>query len=186
MIQLYNTALARSTNFPYSSVSPSRTQPGPPRHAISWIGVADRICRMTIRFTLHRLFKKLISSANTIGAVIKERKILTCASPVRPENAYSKSCNKRKRKYWVLQRKYTFKFEITPDRKENLYWKKTKLFRFRWNWDKEEKNARHPSVDFLLQSPVGGGGKDFVDMLFWWRGFRQMRWLILWILYLDK
>jgi hypothetical protein len=32
---------------------------------------------MTIWFTLHRLFKKLISSANTIGAVITERKILT-------------------------------------------------------------------------------------------------------------
>jgi hypothetical protein len=32
---------------------------------------------MNIRFTLHRLFKKLISSANTIGAVIKERNILT-------------------------------------------------------------------------------------------------------------
>jgi hypothetical protein len=32
---------------------------------------------MTIRFTLDRLFKKLISSANTIGAVIKERNILT-------------------------------------------------------------------------------------------------------------
>jgi hypothetical protein len=32
---------------------------------------------MTIRFTLHRLFKKLISSANTIGAVRKERNILT-------------------------------------------------------------------------------------------------------------
>jgi hypothetical protein len=40
--------------------------------------VADRICRMTIRFTLHRLLKKLISSANTIGAVIiTERNILT-------------------------------------------------------------------------------------------------------------
>jgi len=34
MIQLYNTAIARSTNFPYSSVFPSRTQPGPPRHAV--------------------------------------------------------------------------------------------------------------------------------------------------------
>ncbi len=44
---------------------------------ISWIGVADRICRMTIRLTWHRLFKKLISSANTIGAVIKARIILT-------------------------------------------------------------------------------------------------------------
>jgi hypothetical protein len=32
---------------------------------------------MTICFTLHRLFKKLISSANTIGAVIAERNILT-------------------------------------------------------------------------------------------------------------
>ncbi len=32
---------------------------------------------MTTRFTLHRLFKKLISSANTIGAVITERNILT-------------------------------------------------------------------------------------------------------------
>jgi hypothetical protein len=39
--------------------------------------VADRICRMTIRLTWHRLFKKWISSANTIGAVIKERNILT-------------------------------------------------------------------------------------------------------------
>jgi hypothetical protein len=38
--------------------------------------MADGICRMTIRFTLHRLFKKLISSANTIGAVITERNIL--------------------------------------------------------------------------------------------------------------
>jgi hypothetical protein len=32
---------------------------------------------MTIRLTLHRLFKKLISSANTIGAVITEKNILT-------------------------------------------------------------------------------------------------------------
>jgi hypothetical protein len=32
---------------------------------------------MTIRLTLYRLFKKFISSANTIGAVIKERNILT-------------------------------------------------------------------------------------------------------------
>jgi hypothetical protein len=32
---------------------------------------------MTIRFTLHRFLKKLISSANTIGAVITERNILT-------------------------------------------------------------------------------------------------------------
>jgi hypothetical protein len=32
---------------------------------------------MTIRFKLQRLFKKLISSANTIGAVKKERNILT-------------------------------------------------------------------------------------------------------------
>jgi hypothetical protein len=32
---------------------------------------------MTIQFTLHHLFRKLISSANTIGAVIKERNILT-------------------------------------------------------------------------------------------------------------
>jgi hypothetical protein len=32
---------------------------------------------MTIRFTLHCLFEKLISSTSTIGAVIKERSILT-------------------------------------------------------------------------------------------------------------
>ncbi len=44
---------------------------------ISWIGVADRICRMNIRFTCHRLIKKLIICANTIGAVITERNILT-------------------------------------------------------------------------------------------------------------
>jgi hypothetical protein len=30
-----------------------------------------------IRFTFYRLFKKVISSANTIGAVRKERNILT-------------------------------------------------------------------------------------------------------------
>ncbi len=41
------------------------------------IGMADRICRMTIRLTLHRLFKKLIISANTIGAVITDRYNLT-------------------------------------------------------------------------------------------------------------
>ncbi len=39
MIQLYNTTLARGTNFPYSSVSPSRTQLGPPRHAVLYHGV---------------------------------------------------------------------------------------------------------------------------------------------------
>jgi hypothetical protein len=38
--------------------------------------VADRICRMTMRFTLHRLIKKTIVRANTIGAVIMERNIL--------------------------------------------------------------------------------------------------------------
>jgi hypothetical protein len=32
---------------------------------------------MTIRFTLHPLFKKLISSTNTIGAVTMKRKIMT-------------------------------------------------------------------------------------------------------------
>ncbi len=44
---------------------------------ISWIGEADQICRMTIRFTLDRLFKMLIVSANTIGAVIRDRNNLT-------------------------------------------------------------------------------------------------------------
>jgi hypothetical protein len=39
--------------------------------------MADRICRMTIQFTLHRLFKKLLIRAKTIGAVIKERTIFT-------------------------------------------------------------------------------------------------------------
>jgi hypothetical protein len=40
MIQLYNTALALSTNFLNSSVSPSsRTQPGPPRLAVLVYGV---------------------------------------------------------------------------------------------------------------------------------------------------
>jgi hypothetical protein len=39
MIQIYNTAVALSTNFPYSSVPPSRTQPGPPRHAVLIHGV---------------------------------------------------------------------------------------------------------------------------------------------------
>jgi hypothetical protein len=39
--------------------------------------VAGLICRMTIRFTFHRLLKKIISSANTIGAVITERNVLT-------------------------------------------------------------------------------------------------------------
>jgi len=28
---------------------------------------------------------------------------------------------------------------------------------------RREKNARHPSIDFLLHSSVGGGGQDFVD-----------------------
>ncbi len=49
---------------------------------------------------------------------------------------------------WFRQRKF-------------IDWKKTKHFRFRWNWGRREKVARHPSADFLLHS-VGGGG-DFVD-----------------------
>jgi hypothetical protein len=44
MIQLYNTTLAQSTHFPYSSVSPSRTQPGPPRHAVWVHGVQLLVC----------------------------------------------------------------------------------------------------------------------------------------------
>ncbi len=74
---------------------------------------------MIIRLTYHRLIKKLIISANTIGAVIWTyiwQEHFDPASPSRPDNAYSKSCSKRKRKYWILQRKYTFKFKITPDR----------------------------------------------------------------------
>jgi hypothetical protein len=39
--------------------------------------VADRICKMNFRFTCHRLIKKLIICANTVGAVITERNILT-------------------------------------------------------------------------------------------------------------
>jgi hypothetical protein len=39
------------------------------------------------------------------------------ASPSRRDNAYLESCSKRKRKYWVLQRNGTFKFKITPDRR---------------------------------------------------------------------
>jgi hypothetical protein len=35
------------------------------------------MCRMTIRFTFHRLFKKLIISANTIGAAIRDKYNLT-------------------------------------------------------------------------------------------------------------
>jgi hypothetical protein len=44
---------------------------------ISWIGVADRICRMNTQFTWHRLIKKSINCANTIGAVITEMNIFT-------------------------------------------------------------------------------------------------------------
>jgi hypothetical protein len=57
MIQLYNTALARSTNFPYSSVSPSRTQPGPPRHAVLVHGV-----QLPVNFLIHLPQLKKISS----------------------------------------------------------------------------------------------------------------------------
>jgi hypothetical protein len=38
------------------------------------------------------------------------------ASPFLPDNAYLKSCSKRKRKYWVLERNGAFQFKITPDR----------------------------------------------------------------------
>ncbi len=41
---------------------------------ISWIGMADQICKWP---TWHRLIKKSIRRANTIGAVIAERNILT-------------------------------------------------------------------------------------------------------------
>ncbi len=66
-----------SIRFAYSRYEDSQRQYIGADIFISWIGVADRIYRMTIRLTWHRLFKKWISSANTIGAVIKERSILT-------------------------------------------------------------------------------------------------------------
>ncbi len=42
-------------------------------------------------------------------------------------------------------------------------WKKTKLFRFRWNWDEEEKLCGIRLQISSSPTSVGGGGKDFVD-----------------------
>jgi hypothetical protein len=77
---------------------------------------------MNIRFTWHRLIQKSISCANTIGAVITERNILTPlplfveTMPILKAVASGNG---------VLQGKYTFKFKITPDRHnagQNLYY----------------------------------------------------------------
>jgi hypothetical protein len=60
-------------------------------------------------------------------------------------------------------------FQISSQRKF-IDWKKTKLFRFRWNWD-EEKNLRgiRPPIclwrTVTLLHFVGGSGKDFVDTI---------------------
>ncbi len=70
---------------------------------------------MIFWFTLHRLFKKLISSANTIGAVITERNILTplrlfvMTMPIQKAVASGKGKD-------CLQVNCTFKLKITPDR----------------------------------------------------------------------
>ncbi len=54
---------------------------------------------------------------------------------------------------WMLLLKYG-KFHHRSQRKF-IDWKKTKLFRCRWNWVEEKKVVRHPSADFPLHS-VGG------------------------------
>jgi hypothetical protein len=48
---------------------------------------------MTLRFTWHRLIKKPINCANTIGTVITERNIFT---PLPRDNAYLKAVASRK------------------------------------------------------------------------------------------
>ncbi len=48
--------------------------------------------------------------------------------------------------------------------KENIDWKKTKLFRFRWNWV-EEKKLRGIRLQISSFTRLEGGG-DFVDTVF--------------------
>ncbi len=56
-------------------------------------------------------------------------------------------------------------FKLPYSQRKFIDWKKTKLFRFRWNWAKEEKVARHPSADSLLHSI--GGGWWFCRFCYW-------------------
>jgi hypothetical protein len=70
MIQLYNTALAQSTNFPYSSVSPSRTQPGPPRHVVFVHGVRCLLsheCQYLFTVLLCNLFYALTKQPGIVS-----------------------------------------------------------------------------------------------------------------------
>ncbi len=48
-----------------------------------------------------------------------------------------------------------------PQQRKFIDWKKTKLFRFRWNWA-EEKKLRGFRLQISSLSYIGGGG-DFVD-----------------------
>ncbi len=67
-------------------------------------------------FTWHRLFKKTNSCANTNGAVITERNILTPLRQFIISSPFYKAVASGKRKYWVLQRNNMFKLQITLDR----------------------------------------------------------------------
>jgi hypothetical protein len=61
------------------------------------------------KFDPPRLFKIWIRPRQCIG-----RWKIGCTSPICHDNAYLKSCSKRKRKYWVLER--NLKFKMTSDR----------------------------------------------------------------------
>jgi hypothetical protein len=68
------------------------------------------VCANILALTSY--FRQYYWRCDGLGILAK----ICSASPTRRDNAYSKSCNKRKRKYLVLQRNGTFKFKITPDR----------------------------------------------------------------------
>ncbi len=57
-----------------------------------------------------------IQDMNTSAPIYKKVKKIGSASPIRCDNACLKSCSKRKRKYWVLERNGTFKFKMIPNR----------------------------------------------------------------------
>jgi hypothetical protein len=111
MIQVYNTALARSTNFHYSSVSPSRSQPGSSKACClgPWGATSSELalqCYLITRLASLSLFCMIenwflidplhyLSSRPDFGFKLAETFVIKNRLPDSPSRGFNNSLNHR-------------------------------------------------------------------------------------------
>ncbi len=113
LLQLFEQALSRQSRILANRARPSQPQ----QYWRGRIHILDRRDGSNLQDDyLFYISSQLIISANTIGAVIAERNILTPLPLFVQTMPIQKAVTSGNGNIGVLQRKYTFKFKITLDR----------------------------------------------------------------------